>query len=49
MVSWLLSLLPRAWLREALLTQWERTLTRGERVRLHHWGATGNPDHHEWQ
>lgn len=42
----MLSLLPRRWLQEALSQQWERTLPRAERVRLSHWGATGNEAHH---
>lgn len=46
---WAISLLPRKWLARALSRQWQRTLTRGERVRLDYWGATGNPDHHEFQ
>ncbi len=44
-----LSFLPRSWLQEALLVQWEGTLSCGERARLRHFGATGNPDHHEFQ
>lgn len=46
---WLMSLLPRKWLQGALSLQWERTLNAGERMRLRYWGATGNPDHHEFQ
>lgn len=25
--------------------RWRASLTRGERIRLDYWGATGNPDH----
>jgi hypothetical protein len=38
----------RRMLQRALYNQWRRTLTRGERVRLDYWGATGNPAHHEF-
>lgn len=38
----MISRLARWW----LMFQWRRTLTFGERVRLDHWGATGNPKHH---
>lgn len=31
-----------------LYWQWKRSLTRGERVRLYYWGATGNPKHHPY-
>jgi hypothetical protein len=47
-MSWLLSFLPRAWLQKALFTQWERSLSNGDRLRLRYWGATGNPKHHEF-
>lgn len=34
------------WLRHRLrYWLWRRTLTRGERLRLDYWGATGNPAH----
>jgi hypothetical protein len=46
MIPAILSLLPRRWLQRALTAQWRRTLTRGERLRLDHWGATGNDAHH---
>lgn len=49
MMGWLLSILPRKWLQDALYEQFLRTLPRGEFWRLHHWGATGNPKHHEFQ
>jgi hypothetical protein len=49
MAVFLLSLLPRQWLREALYEQWTYTLPRGERARLDRWGATGNPEHHGFQ
>lgn len=45
---WLLTLLPREWLQRALYRQWAATLSRGDRVRLAYWGATGN-NHHEFQ
>lgn len=48
MMGWFLSFLPRRWLTDALLEQFRSTLTHGEQVRLDHWGATGNPDHHEF-
>lgn len=48
-MSWILSYLPRVWLQNALLWQWRRTLTRGERIRLGHYGATGNASHHPFQ
>lgn len=44
----LLSLLPRRWLQAALLHQWRRNLSRGDRIRLDYWGATGNEKHHEY-
>jgi hypothetical protein len=44
----ILSLPPRAWLREALLRQWVRSLDRGDRARFRHWGATGNEAHHPY-
>jgi hypothetical protein len=47
-MSFLLSLLPRPWLQAALLEQWKRTLTRGERARLEAFGATGNGNHHPY-
>lgn len=48
-MSWLLSFLPRRWLAEALAHQWRATLSRGERIRFDHLGATGNPAHHPFQ
>lgn len=46
MTAWFLSFLPRLWLHRAMVWQWRRTLSRGERIRLDWWGATGNPAHH---
>lgn len=46
MIAWFLSWLPRRWLRSALYHQWYRTLPFDEQMRLDHWGASGNPDHH---
>lgn len=46
MMGDLLSCLPRAWLRAALLAQWRRSLSRGDRARFDYWGATGNAAHH---
>ena len=47
-MGWLLSRLPRRWLADALVYGWASSLPRGERVRFWHWGATGNPAHHEY-
>ena len=49
MMGWLLSFLPRVWLSDALAEQWARNLPRAERNRFYYWGATGNPEHHEFQ
>ena len=49
MMAWVLSILPRQWLAGALSLQWQSTLSSTERMRLSYWGATGNPDHHEFQ
>lgn len=48
-MGWFFSFLPRAWLVDALYFNWRRTLPRGDRVRLDHFGATGNPAHHPFQ
>lgn len=46
-MSFLLSLIiPRKVLQMALLNQWKKTLSRGDRIRLEYWGATGNDKHH---
>ena len=47
-MGWLLSLLPRAWLRSAMVEQWRRSLSPGDRARFDHWGATGNAAHHRF-
>ena len=31
-----------------LFSSWKRSLSRGDRVRLWYWGATGNADHHPY-
>jgi hypothetical protein len=36
----------RRLLRWLLFQNWRASLPYGERVRLDHWGATGNPKHH---
>ena len=33
-MGWLLSLLPRAWLRSAMVEQWRRSLSPGDRARF---------------
>jgi hypothetical protein len=48
-MTWILSLLPRDWLRNALYRQWRSTLPRHERIRLDYWGTTGNGEHHGFQ
>ncbi len=48
-MSWFLSFLPRTWLQFALEEQWVRSLPQDEQVRLYHFGATGNPEHHPFQ
>jgi hypothetical protein len=45
MIVALLSRLPRRWLRRALFAQWRRALSRGDRLRLDYWGATGSAHH----
>ncbi len=49
MMGWILSALPRKWLQDALFEQFSRSLPKGEFFRLFHFGATGNPDHHQFQ
>lgn len=48
-MEYILQFLPRKWLQYALILQWRKTLTRGENIRLDHFGATGNPNHHPFQ
>ena len=48
-MGWFLSFLPRKWLQDALYLQWRSSLEKGDRLRLDHWGATGNHEHHEFQ
>lgn len=38
----------RRLLKYLLYRNWRSTLTRGERIRLDHWGATGNKKHHSF-
>jgi len=40
----------RRFLRWALFQTWRLSLSRGDRMRLDYWGATGNPKHgpHAW-
>jgi len=49
MMGWLLSAFPRKWLQDALIWQWRRSLTYGDKVRFDYWGATGNKKHHPYQ
>ncbi len=39
-------MLMRRFLQWLLYWQWRRSLSRGDRLRLDYWGATGNPAHH---
>lgn len=38
----------QALLRHLLYNSWRNSLSRSDRVRLEHWGATGNAKHHLW-
>ena len=48
MIGFLLSWLPRRWLRDGMVEQWRRSLSPGDRARFDHWGATGNAAHHRF-
>jgi hypothetical protein len=47
-MGFLLSFLSRRWLRAAMVEQWRRSLSPGDRARFDYWGATGNAAHHRF-